>query len=111
MWAPGQLTLPHQASEEDLGVYTVRGVVRTGVDATWFFQVRAEVARGCFLLHRGFFATCMFGIFGHYFEWMEINIAVGAISSAEAAANAPILDNHFQGISAADRANWTAHHA
>jgi hypothetical protein len=103
--------LLHQGGEEGLGVYAVGGVVRAGVDATGFFQMCAEVAGGCFLLHCGFLAAGVIGIFGHYFEWMEIDIAVGAIPGAEAATDAPIFDNDFQGISAPDCADRTTHHA
>src|SRR5260221_14446346 len=88
----------------------MRGVVRACVDATWFFQVSAEIAGGRFLLNDGFFAAGVLGIVGQDFKWMEIDVAVGAIARTEAAADAPVLDDHFEGIAAANRSDGAADH-
>src|SRR5690348_6083302 len=42
---------------------------------------------------------------------MQIDIAIGTIARAEAAADAPILDDDFERIAAANRTNRAAHHA
>ena len=74
----------------------MRGIVRARVDAAWLFQVRAEIA-GCGLLpDRGYFAPGVLRIVSHHFERMQIDVAVGTISCAEAATDAPILDDDFQ---------------
>src|SRR5258708_40246776 len=89
----------------------MRGVVRAGVDAAWFFQVRAEVAGSCFLLDGGFLAAGAFGIIHHHFERVQINIAVRTILRAEAATDAPILDDDFERISPSNRTDGAADHA
>ncbi len=89
----------------------MRGVVRAGVNATRFFQVRAEVAGSCFLLDDGFFASGARGIVNHHFERMQIDVAVRTILRAKAAPDAPILDDDFERIAPANRANGAADHA
>src|SRR5713101_1478433 len=103
--------LPHEIRKKLARVHTVRRIVRAGVYATRLLQMGAEIAGSRFLLHGCLLAPGMFRIIGHHFEGMQIDIAVGAIARAEAAADAPILDDYFQGISAADRADGAADHA
>ena len=50
------------------------------------------------------------GIVLHDFEWMQVDIAVRAILGAEAAADAPVLDDHLERIAPADRTHRAAHH-
>ncbi len=88
----------------------MRGVVRTSINAAWFFQVRAEIARSRFLLDRCFLVSGPLRIVNHHFEWVQINIAVRAILRAKAAANAPILDDNFERIASSNRANGAANH-
>jgi len=57
-----------------------------------------------FLLDRGFLAAGMIGIFGQNFERVQIDVSVRAIARAEPAADAPILDDDFERIAAANRA-------
>src|SRR5215813_11545723 len=87
------------------------GVMWTGVDAAWLFQVHAEIARSGFLLDNCFLATSIFGIVGHNPEEMKIDITVQTIANAEPAADAPILDDDFEQIAAANRADQAADHA
>ena len=89
----------------------MRGVVRAGVDAAGFFEVCAEVARSGFLLDGGFFAAGMLGIFGQDLEGMKIDVAVRTVARAKAAADAPIFDDDFQRIAAANGADGAANHA
>ena len=42
---------------------------------------------------------------------MQVDVAVRAVLGAQAAADAPVLDDHFERIAAADGAHRTAHHA
>src|SRR5216684_2034116 len=51
-------------------------VVRARVDAAWFLQVRAKIARSSFLFNGGFLAPGPLGIVNHHFERMQIYIAV-----------------------------------
>src|ERR1700686_2798525 len=96
--------------EKCAGIDTVRGVVRTGVNATRFFQVRAEIARSSFLLDRRLLAASSLRIVNHHFEGVQIDVAVRTILRAEAAADAPILDDDFERISPANRADGAADH-
>src|SRR5713226_4567667 len=89
----------------------MRGVVGTGVDATWFFQVRAEIARSSLLLDGRFLAAGALRIVNHHFERMQIDVAVGAILGAEAAADAPIFDDDFERIPPSNRTDGAADHA
>ena len=89
----------------------MRGVVRASIDATGLFQVRAQIARSRFLLDDSFFAAGSLRIVDHHFERVQIDIAVGAILRAKAAADAPILDDDFERIAPSNRADGTADHA
>ena len=91
-------------------VDAVRGIVRTSVDAAWFFQMRAEIARSSFLLDHRLLAASSFRIVNHHFEWVQIDVAVRTILRAEAAADAPILDDDFERIAPANRADGAADH-
>ena len=80
----------------------MRGVVRTSVNAAWFFQVRAKIAGSGFLFDDRLLASGIFGVVCENFKRMQIDISVGTIASAEAAADAPIFDDDFQRITAAN---------
>ena len=58
-----------------------------------------------------FGAAGMIGIFIHHLKWMQINIAVRTIPRAQATTDAPILDDDFERIAAANGADRAAHHA
>src|SRR5229473_423033 len=92
-------------------VDAMRGVVRAGVDAARFFQVRAEIARSRFLLDRRLLVPGSLRIVDHHFEGVQIDVAVRTVLRAEAAADAPILDDDFQRIAPSNRTDRTADHA
>src|SRR6516225_10397175 len=73
--------------------------------------MRAEIAGSCFLLDDGFLAAGIFLIVRQHFERMQIDIAVRAIARAETAADAPILDDDFERIAAANRSDRATNHA
>ena len=73
--------------------------------------MRAQIARSRFLLHHRFFPPRVLRVFRHHFKRMQIDVSVRAISRAQSAPDAPILDDHFQRISPPNRAHRTAHHA
>ena len=89
----------------------MRRIVRTSVNTAWLFQVRAQIARSSFLLDRRFFSAGSLRIVNHHFEWMQIDVAVGTILRAEAAADAPIFDDDFERISPSNRTDRAADHA
>ena len=103
--------LAEHVGEKCARVNAVRGIVRAGVDAAWFFQVRAEIARSSFLLDHRLLAASSFRIVNHHFEWVQIDVAVRTILRAEAAADAPILDDDFERITPANRTHGAADHA
>src|SRR5437870_4343588 len=84
--------LAEQVGEKCAGVDAVRGVVRAGVDAAWFFQVRAQIAGSCFLLDDCLFTAGPLWIVNHHFEGVQIDVAVGTILRAKAATDAPVLN-------------------
>src|ERR1700680_5076079 len=89
----------------------MRRIVRACINATGFFQVRAQIARGGFLLCNGFLAAGPFGIIGHHFKGMEVDVPVRTIERAEAATDTPVFDDDFERIAATDGPNGAAHHA
>src|SRR5258707_1063497 len=105
------VALPENFPEEFSRIDAMRCVVRARVDAARFFQVRAEIAGGCFLLDDGFFPAGVLGIVREHLERVQVDVAVGAIARAEAAPDAPVFDNDFKGIAAADGADGAADHA
>src|SRR6266852_1845388 len=103
--------LAEHLGEKCARVDSMRGVVRAGVNAAWFFQVRAKIARRRFLLDGRLLAPGPLRIVDHHFKWMQIDIAVGTILRAEAAADTPVLDDNFERVSPSNRANRAADHA
>src|SRR5579883_197119 len=97
--------------EELTWLYAMGGVMRAGVDAARLLQMGAQIARGRFLFNGSFFASRMIRILGHDFEGMQVDVAVRTIARAEAAADAPVFNNHFQRIAPANGADWAANHA
>src|SRR6516164_3861552 len=89
----------------------MRGIVRACVDAARFFQMSAEIAGSGFLLEDRLFAARIFLIVDANCKGMEIDIAVGAVARTEAAANAPVLDDDLERISATNGTDRAAHHA
>src|SRR5258708_16510668 len=102
--------LAEHIGEKRARVHAMRSVVRTSVDTTGLFQVRAQIARSRFLLDDRFFATCALRIVDQNFKWVQIDIAVGPILRAEAAADTPILDDDLKRIPPSIRADRTANH-
>src|SRR5215467_4232721 len=88
--------LAEHFSKKGFGIDAMRCIVGAGVDATWFFQVRAEIAGSGFLLDDRFLAAGIFGIVGKNFKRMQIDVAIRAVARAEAAADAPILDDDLE---------------
>src|SRR5712692_9310121 len=71
--------LAEHLGEKCARVESMRGVVRAGVNAAWFFQVRAKIARRRFLLDGRLLAPGSLRIVDQHFKWMQIDIAVGTI--------------------------------
>jgi hypothetical protein len=86
-------------------------IVRACVNTTRLREIGAQVAGSGFLFYDGFGAAGMIGIFIHHLERMQINIAVRTIARAKTAADAPVLDDDFERVTAANGADRTAHHA
>src|ERR1700748_996019 len=104
-------SLLQQASKEFSRFHPVSRVVRTSVNAAWLRKVGTKVARRRLLLDHGLLPAQRVGHLRRYVERMHVDIPVRAIFSAEAAADAPIFDNHFQRIPAADRSHRATDHA
>ena len=86
-------------------------IVRTCVNATRLRQVGAQIAGSGFLFYDRFGAAGMIRIFVHHLKRMQINVAVRTIARAQATTDAPILDDDFERIAAANGADRAAHHA
>jgi hypothetical protein len=71
----------------------------------------AEITGSSLYSHAGDFSARMCWIVNLDRKGMQIDVSVRAVVRTQTASNAPILDNHFQRISAADRSHWAPHHA
>ena len=87
----------------------MRRVMGTGVHATGFCMLRAQVA-GCRLI-LGDHDLAPREIFGGHRERMHADIPVRAILRAQPAADAPVFDDDLERLAATDRSHRTAHHA
>jgi hypothetical protein len=105
-----RILLPHlveilseHLSEELRRVDAMRGIVGASVNATWLFLVMAQIARSGFAnlaLARGVVTV----------KFVDRNVAVWAICGAEPATYAPILDDDFERVTAANRTDRAADH-
>ena len=86
-------------------------VVRTGVDATRLSMIVAEVAGRGLDAGAGDFSARVCRIVEFDRERMQVDVAVRTVVGAEAASNAPILDDYFEGVPAADGADGASDHA
>ena len=89
----------------------MRGVVRTGIDATRFGVIVAKIARSRFHLHGGHFASGVRRIIQLYRERVHVDVPVRTVAGAQSTANTPVFDNDFERIAPANGADRTAHHA
>lgn len=88
--------LAEHSGKERFWIDAMGCIMRAGIDAAWFLQVPAEIAGSRFLLDDRFLAASIFWIIGEDFKGMKIDVTVGTIASAKAAADTPILDDHFE---------------
>src|ERR1700733_6536087 len=85
---------PHPA-EEFVRLHAMRRVVRAGIHAAGLGQVRTQIARSRLLLYDGYLPPNVHRIIFEYRERMHIDISIRAVFLAQAASDAPILDDHF----------------
>ena len=89
----------------------MRRIMRTCVDTTGFGMIVAEVAGRSLDAGACDFPARVGGIVEFDGEWVEIDVAVRTVIGAEAAADAPIFDDDFERIAAANRSDRAADHA
>ena len=100
-------------------MHAMRGVVRAGVHAARLFLVVAQIAGSGLADYAGFFGAFLAGgengqLVAHRAvdaELVQVDVAVRTIVGAESAADAPIFDDDFERILAANGAHRTADHA
>src|ERR1700693_1261285 len=103
--------LADSIGKESFWIDAMSCVVRACVNTTGLGQIGAQVAGSGFLFSDCLGAAGSVGIFIQYLERMQIDMAVRAVARAQAAADAPILDDDFERIAAANRTHRTADHA
>src|SRR6202162_3363523 len=103
--------LADSIGKESFWIDAMSCVVRACVNTTGLGQIGAQVAGSGFLFYDCLGAAGTIGIFIQYLERMQIDIAVRAVARAQAAADAPILDDDFERIAAANGADRAAHPA
>src|SRR5690348_10892070 len=81
-------------------------IVWTRIDTARLRMVVAEIAR-CSFLHRRLLtdASCRSR------ELVEVDVSIRTVIGTESASHAPVFNNHFKGIAAANRSHGTADHA
>src|SRR5579863_1668305 len=87
------------------------GVMRAGIHATRLGLIEAEIARCGFYLYAGNPPSRIREIVHFDGERMHIDVSVRTIVGTLTTANTPVLDNHFEGITATNRADRAADHA
>src|SRR5271156_1753263 len=107
----GARTLLQQIRKKLPRVHAMGRVVRASVNTTRLREIRAKVAGRRFLLHHCFFLPGHSRHVGENIERVHVDVAVRAILRAQPAADAPILDNHFQRIAPPNGTDRTPHHA
>ena len=111
-----ELSLRHaglleQSGKELRWIHAMRGIVRTGVHAAGLGMVVAQVAGRSLHPGAGDFPARVRGIVEFDWEWMQVDVAVGTIVGAQAAADAPVFDDDFERVAAADGADGASDHA
>ena len=86
-------------------------VMRAGIDAAGFGVVMTQVTRCSFYVHAGDLPARMSGIVQFDGKRVKIDIAIRAVVGAQAAANTPVLDDDFEGVTSADGADGASNHA
>jgi hypothetical protein len=103
--------LREQVGKKLRRIHAVCGIVRTSVDATGFGMVVTEIARRSLHADASDFLAGMRWIVEFGREGVQIDISIRTISRAQTAANAPVLDNHFESVAAPDGAHRASNHA
>src|SRR5687768_3109441 len=99
-------------SEELQRLDAMERVVRAGIHARGLRVVAAEIARRGLLADHRLAPAGVLGILALHGERVQVDVAVRALVGAEAAADAPVLDDDLERVlMAADRADRAAHHA
>ena len=88
--------LAERSCKEIARLDAMRRVVRARVNTTGFRMFGAKIAGRGFFLHDSLFLPGMLVVLSLRRERMHIDVPVRAIFRAEAAADAPILDDHLK---------------
>ena len=87
------------------------GIVRTGVNATRFGVVVAQVAGCGFYAYASDFLSRVCGIIKLCGKRMKVDVSVGTIVRAQAATDTPVFDDDLKSIAAPNRADRATDHA
>src|SRR5512138_570982 len=107
----GRVLHLHQVREELARIYAMRRVVRTRVHTVRLVILGTQVAGGGLGFDFGDLASQAGGVLGGDIERLHVDVAVGAVVGAQAAADAPVFDDDLQAVAPPDGPNGTAHHA
>jgi hypothetical protein len=100
-----------KAGKKFARIDTMCGIVGTSINTVGFIVFRTEIACGRFCLYLGNFSARMRQVVYRHLEGLHINVAVGAVVSTKATADAPVLNGDFQAIAPSNRPNRASHHA
>src|SRR5580692_5062376 len=111
LFQSSSLFLLKQAAKKFQRVHAMGGIMRAGVHATRLFMIQAEITRCRLHLDAGNPLSRIGNIINLDWERMHIDISIRTVVGALAAADTPVLNNHFERIAPANRSHRTADHA
>ena len=86
-------------------------IVRAGINTAGFRVVMTKIAGRGLHAHAGHLSSRMRRVVEVYRKWMQVDVAIGAAVGAQAAPDAPVLDDDFEGVTAADGTDRATDHA
>ena len=89
----------------------MRRIVRARINTAGFGMVMTEIAGRGLHPHAGDLASRMRRVVEVDRKWMQVDVAIGTVVGAQAATDAPVLDDDFQGVAAADGTDRATNHA
>jgi len=74
----------------------MRRVMRAGINTAGFRVVMTKIAGRGLHTHAGDPPPRMCRVVKLYRKWMQVDVAIGAVVGAQAAPDAPVLDDDFE---------------
>src|SRR5579884_130739 len=86
-------------------------IVRTSINAARLFLVGAEITGRGLGANFSDFAAGLREVIDCNLERMHVDVSIRTVIRAETATDAPVFNDDFQAVAAANRSHWASHHA